>query len=198
MKRLVSLLGAAIIAVAASAQITWNAKFGFGASSCVTTGDAKLKEHGVGKLGVGIEYPLTANFSLMPSLEIAIKGAKEENAELTISYLQIPVMGAYRINLSNSWNLTLKVGPYFAYGLSAEMKADGDKIDIFSKSKMSELGYEAGNRLDVGVDVGVDFEYHRLVFGVEYERGFINLFPTGKNFAKVYNQAIYATIGYKF
>ena len=70
-------------------------------------------------------------------------------------------------------------------------------LDIFSSFDMGSSDF-TGDRFDVGVDVGIDFEYHRFVFGVEYERGFINFFPKIKSAAKVYNQAFYATIGYKF
>ena len=120
----------------ASAQITWNAKLGAGVSSCTTSGDAEIKSHFVGKIGIGIEYPLSANFSLMPSLEFAMKGAKDDKSnELNSNYLQVPVMGAYRINLNDSWNLTIKAGPYFAYGLSAKMKSQGYELDIFEQIK---------------------------------------------------------------
>ena len=57
---------------------------------------------------------------------------------------------------------------------------------------------EPGPRFDVGIDIGIDFEYHRFVIGAEYERGFMNFFPKGDGVAKVYNQAFYVTVGYKF
>lgn len=210
-----TLVCATVLTLSASAQITWNAKLGAGFSSCISSGDANLKSHFVGKAGVGIEYPLTANLSLMPSFEFAMKGAKEHeeegsswnyDAELNLNYLQVPIVAAYRINLSEDWNMTLKTGPYFAFALSGKMEIDAvengkkysESINIFSSSDLEKDNMKPGSRFDVGIDVGIDFEYHRFVIGAEYERGFVNSFPDGEDVAKVYNQAFYVTLGYKF
>ena len=192
----------AFMVMTAQAQITWNAKGGLGLAKCIGDDGVDTKNMTVGKIGVGIEKPLTANWSLMPSLEFAIKGAKytsedwssggyagDYDAEVNIYYLQIPVLAAYRFNLNDSWNLTLKAGPYFAYGV----KGDDDGEDIFADDgdKYDEQG---ANRLDIGLDFGVDFEYHRYVFGLEYEYGLTKLF----DYADLKTSATYITVGYKF
>lgn len=213
MKKLLTLAALMFVTVAASAQITWNAKAGLGIATC--TGDAEdLSSHLVGKIGVGIEKPISPNWSIMPSLEIAWKGAEYKESEpgykedmtLSLTYLQIPVLAAYRINLSDNWNMTIKAGPYIAYALSGEIEDKWESmgvsyketIDIF-KGKESDTGKEEdgvakGNRFDYGIDLGVDFEYQRFVFGLEYEVGF-------KSFMKeidIKNAAGYVTVGYKF
>ena len=205
MKKLMFLLMVAFAAMSASAQITWNAKAGLGVAHC--WGDADdMSSHFVGKIGAGIETPLTSDWSLMPSLEIAWKGAKEnweeygEKGEGTIDllYLQIPVLAAYRLNINDSWNMTLKAGPYFALGVYGNMKYKekgySDSWDVFKKSE----GWDGGNRFDVGLDLGIDFEYHRFVFGAEYELGFISIQKTGDGLGSLRNAAFYATVGYKF
>lgn len=185
MKRFLSLVCVTMLAMAASAQITWNAKGGFGVATCYGDADG-LKSHLVGKLGAGIEYPLSSNISLMPSLEFAWKGAEQDyeggTATLDLYYLQVPVVAAYRMNLSDSWNLTLKAGPYFAFKVSDQVSAGGVSDDYGAKS------------FDAGIDAGIDFEHHRFVFGVEAEMGFCKL--TDDWNAK--NLAFYATIGWKF
>ena len=194
MKKIFSLAAMLMLAMVASAQITWNVKGGIGFSACY--GEKGLKSHMVGKAGVGIEYALSTNFSLMPSVEVAIKGcefdkdiygvADNGNAEtLEITYLQIPVLGAYRFNLNDSWNITAKAGPYFAYGVDGKFKELNKDLYKDTDAK----------RFDVGADVGVDFEYHRFVFGVEFEIGFTNM-SAGNG--KVKNEAFYLTVGYKF
>ena len=85
MKKLFVLVCAMTMTMAASAQITWNAKLGAGLSSCTTSGKADLKSHFVGKLGIGIEYPLSPNFSLMPSLEFAMKGANKKGQVMNLT-----------------------------------------------------------------------------------------------------------------
>ena len=202
MKKFFSLLVFTALTVYASAQITWNAKGGIGIANCYGD-EVDTKSHIVGKIGVGLEKPLAADWSLMPSLEIAWKGAKYEESgsgykfeqNLNTLYIQIPVVAAYRLNLSDSWNMTIKAGPYFAYGISGSMSEslsgnygnDNADYDIFSDGD--------ANRFDAGLDIGIDFECHSFVFGLEYEHGFVNFAPEDGN---IKNSAFYATIGWKF
>ena len=194
MRKLFSLVFVALFAVTASAQITWNVKGGVGLATCYGS-EVGLKNHFVGKIGAGIEKPFAKNWSVMPSLELAWKGTETEDyysdgGKLDIFYLQVPVVAAYRINVSNSWNITLKAGPYFAYGLSGDFKIGEEKIDAFSDDGDC-------NRFDAGLDVGIDFEYHRFVFGAEYELGLTKMTDGGKA-SGVKNAAGYITLGYKF
>lgn len=215
MKKLFSLLCVAMFAVAASAQITWNVKGGVGFATCYGDVEGGMENHFVGKIGVGIEKPLSSNWSLMPSLELAWKGAEysedlgevydgysESTKEtLDVFYIQVPIVAAYRINLNDSWNLTLKAGPYFAYAISGRFKGSSSygggneggswDEDLFK----SYEGEEAGKRFDAGLDLGVDFEFHRFVFGAEYELGLLKFAPGGGD---VKNAAAYVTLGYKF
>jgi len=191
MKKLLVFMFVMSMTMVASAQITWNVKAGGGIANLWGSDADDYKSHIVAKVGVGIEKPLSRNWSLMPSFEVAWKGCEyeyydyEETAD--ILYLQIPIVAAYRINLSNDWNMALKVGPYIAYS-------------VYSKGKSSYGSYSESYDLDIekfdaGFDAGFDFEYHRFVFGAEAEIGFLSL--VGED-AIVKNLAFYATIGYKF
>ena len=213
MKKLLCLLVVAMFAITASAQITWNTKAGFGISSCLySDGDNEDgKTHFVGKLGVGMEYPLTSNFSLMPSAEFALKGAKwgykddsfKYDETIDIYYFQIPVLGAYRFNLTDRLNLVAKAGPYFAFGFAGKAKfsesySEGSFSDNYSGSE--NLFKNGGKRFEVGLDFGVDLEFKRFVVGAEYEFGLTPLFKEedkGDSWS-VKNSAIYVTVGYKF
>ena len=84
-------------------------------------------------------------------------------------------------------NIAVKAGPYFAYGVDGKFKVGDQEIDLYKDT--------GAKRFDVGADVGVDFEYHRFVFGAEYEIGFSNM-SSGDNTIK--NMAFYLTVGYKF
>lgn len=224
MKKFFGLVCAAMLAISSSAQVTWNVKAGAGLSwaPISVSGDKyrmDSKSHFVGKLGVGVEVPVTQNFSVMPSLELAFKGAKydgysDEKAEdeadktnIDLTYLQIPVMAAYRFSLSDRLNMTLKAGPYFAYALSGKLKGDGESNNIFKNEVWKEGNeeYESkGNRFDAGLIAGVDFEYHRFVVGIEYEYGLTNFYEftsiidDNKNKETIKNSAAYITVGYKF
>lgn len=222
MKRIFTLACVAMLTLCASAQVTFNAKLGGGMSWAPMSEKGSEVESSdnkglfVGKIGFGAEIPVSQNFSVMPSLELAMKGGKyefkdmDETQKLNITYLQIPVFAAYRLSLTDRLNMTLKAGPYFAYGLSGNVKntSDGpngdtktEKIDIFSDK---EMGGKAADRFDVGGILGVDFEYHRFVFGAELECGFTDMFKSTETYedynysVKIKNLAAYVTVGYKF
>lgn len=204
MKKYLLLVAMVFTTLLVHAQVTWNVKAGAGLSQAVglnEEGDSKPKF--VYKFGVGAELPLKGNFMLMPSLEYANKGAKWEHSQAGISatinmhYLQIPVQLAYRIPVKAS-NITLKAGPYFAYAMSGNLKYEtikpnvlisgNDNIDLFDEGC-------GGKRFDIGIDAGVDIEYHRFVIGMEYELGFMKMVDAASH---VNNSAAYITLGYKF
>lgn len=207
MKRFFSLLCVVFMAVAASAQITWSVKGGLGFANC--SGDEMdMESRLVGRIGVGIEKPLTPEWSIMPSLEFAMKGAKYSESEsdpnlngysidqeLSLYYIQIPVLAAYRLNLTDSWNMTLKAGPYLAYGVGGTIKESYKDYTIDDVEKDEEDIFNYCERLDFGLDIAVDLEYHRYVFGLEYEFGLTSITKEG---GEIKNGAFYITAGYKF
>lgn len=167
----------------ASAQITWNVKAGAGVAWI-----GNLDKKFGWKAGVGIEKPFSTNWLIMPTLELKQKGCTYEGLDATLLYAQLPIMAAYRTRLSKSVNMTFKAGPYLAYGFSGNVSADGyDDYDFFDVE---------GERFDYGLMLGVDFEYHRMVFGMEWEQGLANVFASDEVSAE--NAAAYITIGYKF
>lgn len=206
MKRLLCLLCVVFATMVASAQITWNAKAGLGMALC--TGDGLgMESKLVGRIGVGLEKPLSSNWSLMPSLEFAMKGAKYEDdskgdysysENVSFCYIQVPILAAYRLNLSDSWNMVVKAGPYLAYAVSGNADtsysgggySESESVDIFDDGM-------GGKRFDLGLDLAVDFECRRYVFGLEFEKGFTSIIDQEYG-DKVVNAAAYVTVGYKF
>lgn len=202
MKKVFLIVCVSLMSLVASAQVTWNVKAGLGTAWCTVDEEGISKEtHIVGKLGVGLEKPITQNFSVMPSLEIALKGTKWKvddyvetfTQKVNLTYLQIPILGAYRFNLNDSWNIVAKAGPYFAYALSGKIKEDSDEYDIFDEADMEG---DTANRFDAGIILGADFEYHRFVAGIEFEYGLTNIVEREDFSTK--NVAGYITVGYKF
>lgn len=205
MKRVFLIVCVGMMSLVASAQVTWNVKAGLGTAWCtIDDNDISDETHVVGKLGVGLEKPFTQNFSVMPSLELALKGTKWKfdgyetfEDQVNLTYLQIPILGAYRFNLNDSWNIVAKAGPYFAYALSGKEKVKDDSheydYDLFDKTDMEG---NTANRFDAGIILGADFEYHRFVAGVEFEYGLTNIVDNED--LNIKNVAGYITVGYKF
>lgn len=195
MRKTIILAMFALVSLVAKAQVTWNFKAGFGFSQCLGMNDeGKSSGKFVWKIGMGAEIPLTGDLMLMPSFEYANKGAKwkldNDKETISMDYLQIPALIAYRIPIKAS-NITFKVGPYFAYAIYG--KAASTKYEDLSGS---DFFNEGAKRFDLGIDLGVDWEYHKFVVGVEYERGFTKMIDSED--LNIYNSAVYFTVGYKF
>lgn len=196
-----------MLSAAATAQVTWNVKGGVGIAANITDADVNTKNKMVAKFGIGAEKQFSPDLSLMPSLEFATKGGRyglkniDGEEELTLYYLQLPVLLAYRFNAADYLNITAKAGPYLAYALSGRLRHGYNyagnyyesKIDIFDRN-LSGITKTA-KRFDVGLDAGVDFEMRRFVLGLEYEVGLMSMAPNDRT---IDNQAVYLTIGYKF
>ncbi|MBQ8592696.1 MAG: PorT family protein [Bacteroidaceae bacterium] len=202
MRRIIILVFASMIAWSVSAQITWHVRGGVGSSSVGTEydGDIDIKTKIVGKVGMGLEIPFDADWLLMSSLEIAGKGVKfvDDKAcvdyDLFLYYAQIPINVAYRLNLSNYWNMVFKAGIYLAYAFSGKDKNESI-VEGMLVGAWGEYEYYT-RHFDFGLNVGIDFEYHRFVFGFEYEPGFIPIIED--EYVKGCNSVGYVTIGYKF
>ena len=204
LKRKIIILLVIFTSTVASAQVAWNIKVAGGYAMFTGGGNyGDMSGTVVGKLGVGMEMPLTRDLSFMPSLELAMKGAKwsysdyygTQDETYNMAYVQLPILLGCRLNLSKSWNMNLKAGPYLAYGVKGNVKLEHNCSET-SYTEEGDLFSDLGmGKFDFGVDVGVDFENHRFVIGLEYEKGFSSL---SYNDASVTNLAVYASIGFKF
>lgn len=103
------------------------------------------------------------------------------------------VVCAYRMNLNTDWDIVFKAGPYFTYAIKGDYKLKEkksgesfDNYDLFSDGD--------AKRFDIGIDAGIDFECHRFVIGLEYEKGFSS-FAASDFDLDIYNQSAYLTIG---
>lgn len=183
------------VSVAGFSQVTWNAKAGLNFSNW-SSGDADTK---VGfKIGGGMEYAFNDIWAIQPSLFVSSKGIKASVSEGNTSakatcnqvYLEIPVMGAARIQVANTTNLVFSAGPYMAYGIGGKtsLKINGafnsnEKVNTFS-----EL-----DRFDCGFGLGFAAEFDRLVVGLDGQFGVVEITDGGPK-----NQNFSLSVGYKF
>lgn len=204
MKRvLLSLLFTAVFS-GAYAQLTWSIKASGGYA--MFTGDCsfgELQGKAVGKIGLGAEVPLNRNLSLMPYLELAMKGANwsfsdeygSQEEKYNLMYVQLPILLAYRVNLTSHWNMIFKFGPYVGLGIKGAIKLEHKCVDE-QYSREGDLFNDVGtSRFDYGANIGVDFENHNFMIGVELEKGLGSISDYDVGFK---NQVIYASIGLKF
>ena len=177
------------------------------------------------KVGVGMEYAFNGTWALQPSLNFVSKGCKDEEegvGKLTMNqlYLELPVMMAARLDLTETSNLVIAVGPYVAYGVGGKTSAD-----IVEKKYPTMTGYETfggkykldtfgdladgkmGNkRFDAGVGLGITYENRNVMLGLEGQLGLVNVNDELKDIAELVglggfaakNVSAFVTVGYRF
>lgn len=137
------------------------------------------------------EFPISENFSIQPELLYSMQGAKvvfvDEfdvmEADLKLSYINVPIMAKYYI----MEGLSLEVGPQIGFLMSAKVD-DEDVKD----------GYKS---IDFGLNGGVGYKTEMgLFFQARYNAGLaaINEEFEGDGGAKVTNNVISFSVGYKF
>ena len=115
-----------------------------------------------------IDVPVIGNFSIQPAVGLSMKGITYEYDKFTtkkshrldldsykkydvtesrgtsvtqkhnLGYLDVPILFAYALPLSESFRVQLGVGPYFSYGLFGKFKYESDKYLSVSPDKYGE------------------------------------------------------------
>ncbi len=199
-------LAATVTASAQKSPLTFGAKTGLNLSnSSAEAGEGVDKKTKIGfQLGITADYAFNEALFLQSGLSFTTKGMKIEEkyedekykSSTDLSYLQLPVYIGYKINATENTKIVFNAGPYFAYGLSAKLKADGEDEDYNLYKKYDGDNKAAMKRFDLGIGLGAGVEFGKAVVGLNYELGLANLDNADDGGYKNRNFAI--TIGFKF
>lgn len=189
---LVTLIG--MIAVAqAQQEIRFGIKGGLNIASIsgedLENTDARTSFHG----GVMVEIPISEKFSFQPEYLYSSIGIKEndENAELKLNYLTLPLMAKYYV----ADKFSLEVGPQIGLLLSADAKVEGEgegDVEELFKNFDAAINFGVGYKLDNGLN-----------FGARYNLGIMKIFDSNDYLdemeeIKAYNSVFQISIGYFF
>ena len=193
-----------MFALAGFSQVKWDVKFGMNFSNATKTKDVigDTKALPGFNLGVGMDYGFSENWSLQSGLMISSKGykIKEQGEKFTCRpiYLDIPILAAYKFNISDNTKFVINAGPYLAIGLGGKSKEHwdgGEDCKVFDKEGND------WNRFDLGIQYGVGLEIgeHYLV-NLTGQNGFITPydFPDGYDGDKPKNMTFSIGVGYRF
>ena len=112
-----------MFALAGFSQVKWDARLGVNFSNL--TGDGDTKALTGFTLGVGMDYGFSENWSLQSGLMFTSKGFKVKDAfKARPIYLDIPILAAYKFNISDNTKFVINAGPYLAFGLGGKVKYD--------------------------------------------------------------------------
>lgn len=186
MKKL--LLSAAAVMAFSFATQAQEVKFGAKAGLNIADfgGDAETSGSRTGlHIGGVAEIKLTETFSVQPELVYSMQGAKEEfagvEADLKFDYLNIPIMAKYYL----MEGLSIEAGPQVGFLMSA--KAEDEDI---------KDGYKS---IDFALNGGVAYDLPMGVFfQARYSAGLSDINDTEGVDAKITNNVISLSVGYKF
>lgn len=161
------------------------------------------------QIGITAEYVASEKWSLQTGLSFTNKGIKVKNTKdfegldnkftVNQNYLQLPLYGAYKLQISPSTKIVFNAGPYIALGVGGSTKADKGHLNIFSETKAIDTFGDDGflNRFDFGSGFGAGVEFSKIVASLRYESSIINIGQSASGF-KYRNQNASLTLGYKF
>ena len=187
------------------------------------------------KAGLAVDIPVSGHWAVQPALYFVQKGSNfsgyygsEQIVPVTLdnrlSYFELPVYGAFKMDLSDEMQLNIKAGPYVAWGVVGKAHVSADDMD-FHRTFVGELftdgcdfdglttlntksgttyvaGSKAYKNLDAGVGFGVDFRYQHFLVGVDGSWGLLpvtdGLFNNVALKGDLTNLAFHLTLGYQF
>lgn len=195
----IAALAFAVLTASAQREPKLTIKAGIGLTSIVGA-DADTKLTIAAKAGVSYDVKLYKGLYVIPELDFILKGCDpngpygsilNNDKILRMTYLQAPIMMAYKFRLKKGGNIVVKAGPYFACGLFGSKDAISGwgfykEVDVFDET------YGA-RRFDVGIGTGLAYERDHFTIGFEYSRGLRRLDPD----FRLFNQTFGITLGYR-
>ena len=181
MKKLVLTMLFGLIALAGYSQVRWDVQLGMNFSNI--------------KVGLGMDYAFTDVWSLKSGLMFESKGYKLDEEKARPIYMQIPVMAAWKANITDDIKFVVNAGPYFAVGLGGKYKEGNSDIKLFSSDGMNMERFDLGIQWGIGVELS-----ERYIVNFTGENGFISPFdfPSGYNGDKPKNMTFTIGVGYIF
>lgn len=187
-----------MFALAGFSQVKWDARVGMNFSN-MTKAEGTKALPGF-NLGVGMDYGFSENWSLQSGLMISSKGYKiKDYSKDRPIYLDIPILAAYKFNISDNTKFVINAGPYLAFGLGGKCKFDeGGDYKLFKGEDGEDAEY---SRFDLGIQYGIGLEIgdHYLV-NLTGQNGFISPvdYPDGYEGDKPKNMTFSIGVGYRF
>jgi hypothetical protein len=140
---------------------------------------------------------VSSRFDIQPEALVSVKGASfsefSADADIEITYLEIPVLFRYGSPISTGTSLKLFAGPSLAFKLNAE--ATGEFLGI---SEDQDIDDEVES-VDFGLVIGAGIDSGRLTFDGRYTWGLMNIADTPvEDDVQVKNRTFSLLIGFRF
>ena len=139
---------------------------------------------------IGLRVSDATPVFLESGLYFTMHGAKKDNTEANLNYLEIPLLIKYGVQVTDDIALLPYLGPTFGLGIGGKEKyPDNPTVGSFSSD-----GHF--NRPDVGIKFGCGAEYNKLYLETGLKFGVTNILDDDKKSA--HNGAWYLNFGVNF
>lgn len=163
MRKLLLTCVLAMVALVGFSQWRWDVKFGMDFSNLTKWDMDALPGF---TMGVGLDYEFDDKWAFQPGLMFTSRGYKTDyGSKERPVYMDIPVLAAYKITLSDNARFVINAGPYLAVGLGGKSKFGDYESKVFDSWKRCDFGFQWG--------VGFELADHYLV-NFTGEHGFIS------------------------
>lgn len=169
----------------------------------ITNSDADLK---IGySVGVGMDYAITDMWAFQTGLNFTSKGCKGSekgvDAKINPVYLDIPLLAAIKLPISEGNTFVVNAGPYVGFGLGGKATVESGGAEVGTKlfKKIDGADEALMNRCAVGLQYGVGFELgYKYLLNLTGQYGFTNMFKKSLTQENNKNLAFMITVGYRF
>jgi len=169
----------------------------------ITNSEADLK---IGySVGVGMDYAITDMWAFQTGLNFTSKGCKDSaeglKAKLNPVYLDIPLLAAIKLPISEGNTFVINAGPYVGVGLGGKMTIEEGGAEVGDKlfKKIDGADEAMMNRFAVGLQYGVGFELgYKYLLNLTGQYGFTNMIKDSWAHENNKNLAFLITVGYRF
>ncbi len=163
-----------------------------------------FKVHPGFHLGIITNISLSRLVKLESDLILSTKGINVERKKANgfdptkgsanLLYLDIPIAVKVFFNSNENAKPYVVAGPYVGFGISGKTVYDGKTQEIHFGSAYNQ-DFKA---LDFGLTFGGGIQFHRFLFGLNYDLGIINMFSHNDMGGTIYNRNFRISIGYLF
>lgn len=116
-------------------------------------------------------------------------------------YLDIPLLAALKINITEGNRFLINLGPYVGFGLGGKMTVEQGGAEIGTKlfKKVDGAQEAVMNRCAVGLQYGIGFELdNHYLINLTGQYGFTNMVKESFADESNKNLAFLLTVGYRF
>lgn len=139
---------------------------------------------------VGLRLSDSTPVFLESGLYYTERGAKKDKDKVGLTYLELPILIKYGVQVSDDIAVLPYIGPYFSYGFAGKYKNKALGI--------SDSSYDTFKHWDMGFKVGCGAEYNKLYAELGYQFGVANIAKENPGDLDAKGHALYLNIGVNF